>query len=440
MGHKRGNAPRGFAGDPPPVTPLLVISLGFLSMGAAFATDTYLPAMPDVAAELRTSPALVQATLTVFLLAQAAGNLIVGPMSDRWGRWRPLLVSNIVFVLASVGAALAGDIWVLIAMRMVQGLASAAGPVIARAVVADLTGGVRAARLFGLLMMLFGLAPVIAPVVGGPLTELGGWRAAMWGILALGAAAVLVTLLVPESLPASRRRQVRLASVFADFGALTRNRAFFTGSLMVMAAFGVIMTWLSTSSFVLQEHYGLSPIGYALAFGINSAGFMLAGLLNTLLLRRFSPRGILAVAVYLGCGASGALLVLAALGALPFWLLLALVTLAFGAMAPLMSNATARALAAVRPDEVGTASAFLGAVEFLLPAVAAPLFGLFGSSPVPMALGFSLYAGLALLLHLRLRGLAEPLADGGARGRSAPGEAGRTGTDGDRGEGGRSRA
>ncbi|MCB1272934.1 MAG: multidrug effflux MFS transporter [Leucobacter sp.] len=403
----------------PRVTPLLIVALGFLSMGSAFATDVYLPAMPGVVTDLRTTPAFVQATLTAFILAQALGNLVVGPMSDRWGRWRPLLISTVVFVLASTGAALAQDIWMLLAMRAIQGFASAAGPVISRAVVADLTSGVRAARLFSILMMLFGLAPVIAPLIGGPLTELGGWRLVMWGILALGAAGVIVSLLLPESLPSDRRRLVRLRSVVGDYVGLTRNRVFLTGSLIVMAAFGVVMTWLTTSSFVLQDHYGLSPTGYALTFGANSAGFGLAGLLNTALLRRFTPAAILRGAIFVIVGACGLLLVLALLDALSFWLLVVLVTIAFGSTAPLMANTTARALGAVRPTEVGTASAFLGAIEFVVPAVIAPILGMFGSSPVPAAAGFFAYAMLALLLWLRLRRMPEGAPLPGAGGVAA---------------------
>ncbi|CAG7600296.1 multidrug effflux MFS transporter [Leucobacter soli] len=387
------------------MTPLLVAALGFLSMGSAFATDTYLPALPDIALDLRTSPALVQATLTVFVIAQAAGNLVIGPVSDRFGRWRPLLISTIVFVLASVGAALAQDIWMLIAMRAVQGLASAAGPVIARAVVADLTHGVQAARLFGILMMVFGIAPVIAPVIGGPLAELGGWRLAMGAIVALGVVGVLVALRLPESLPRDRRRAVRLRSVFGDYTGLVRNRTFFAGSLVVMAAFGIIMTWLSNSSFVLQEHYGLSPTGYAVTFAANSAGFGLAAMLNSALLRRFPPAAILRGTIFVSVAVTAAALVLALVDALPLWTLLVLVTIAFGSTAPIMSNATAVALAAVRPTEVGTASAFLGALEFLLPAIVAPMLGLFGSSPEPTAIGFFAYALLGLALWARLRAL-----------------------------------
>lgn len=398
--HRNGRRARGSA---PEVTPLLVAALGFLSMGSAFATDTFLPAMPDIVLELQTTPTLVQATLTVFVIAQAAGNLVVGPVSDRWGRWVPLLVGNGVFVAASVGAVLAQDIWMLLAMRAVQGFASAAGPVIARSVVADLTHGVRAARLFSILMMVFGIAPVIAPVIGGPLAEIGGWRLAMGAILFLGVIGVLVALWLPESLPRDRRRAVRLRSIFGDYTALVRNRAFFAGSLVVMAAFGIIMTWLSTSAFVLQQHYGLSPTGYALTFAANSAGFGLAAMLNSALLRRFLPAQILRGTVLVSAGITALLLALALLDALPLWALLVLVTIAFGSTAPIMANATAQALGAVRPNEVGTASAFLGAIEFVLPALAAPLFGLFGSSPVPTAVAFFGYALLALVLWARLR-------------------------------------
>lgn len=399
---------RAAAGPPagwsaPRVTPALIVALSILSMGSAFATDIYLPALPDVSTDLAASPALVQASLTVFLVAQAVGNLIIGPMSDRWGRWRPLLASSLLFILASVGAALAPDIWTLLVMRTIQGLGSAAGPVTARAVVADLTHGERAAKLFGILIMLFGLAPIVAPIIGGPLSELGGWRATMWAIVGLAGVIVCVALMVPESLPAEHRRREPISAAIGGFAVLVRNRTFLIGALMAMSAFGIIMSWLAASAFVMQEHYELSPTEYALAFSLNATGFLLAGLLNTALLRRFDSLAVLTGAVAVACAGAFVLLTLSILDALPFWTMLCLVTLTFSAMAPVVSNSTARALAAVRATEVGTASAFLGTIQLIIPAAISPLYGVFGSSPVPMALGFFLYAALLLLLLIGLR-------------------------------------
>ncbi|WP_053382410.1 multidrug effflux MFS transporter [Leucobacter celer] len=387
----------------PRVTPLLIAVLGLLSMGGAFAMDTYLPALPDVGRDLAAPPALVQMTLTAFLIGQALGQFVLGPMSDRWGRWWPLLIGSGVFLAAGLGAVFADGIWILIACRFVQGVGSAAGPVIGRAVVADLASGVQAARLFGVLMMLFGLAPVIAPVLGGPLAEWGGWRATMWGVVVVSAVALLSVLLVPESLPAERRRVVHLGTVARDFLELARNRPFFLHSLLITSSFGVVTAWLATSSFVLQGHFGLSPTAYSLAFAMNSAGFLLAGLLNTLLLRRFRPESILRSSVIaLGIGA-GSLLVLLAVGFLPLWLLLVLVTATFASVAPLMANATALGIGAVERNRAGGASALMGAMETLIPAAFVPVLGLFGSGPGPLVVAFAISASACVGLHVALR-------------------------------------
>lgn len=382
------------------MTPTLIVVLSFLTMGGAFATDTYLPALPSVAASLETSPALAQLTLTTFLVAQAAGQLVLGPISDRYGRWMPLLIGSIVFLLAGIWAALAPDIGTLIVMRFIQGLGAAAGPVIGRAVVADLTSGIRAARLFGILMMVFGIAPVISPVIGGPLTEWGGWRLAMGAIALVSALALASVWLVPESLPTELRRVVRWNSIAADFWKILKNRVFFLSTMIIMMSFGVITAWLAASAFVLQEHFGMSPTEYALVFGLNAIGYLFSGFLNTVLLRWVAPARILAVSVCVLLAGSIALLVLYTAGALPLWALIALVVVSFGATPPIMANATAIGLDSVSKSEVGSASALMGTLESLLPSAAIPLLGLFGNTPGPMIwafLGSSAFCGVFLV-------------------------------------------
>ncbi len=399
----------------PRVTPLLVAVLGLLSMGGAFAMDTYLPALPDVARDLSATPALTQMTLTAFLVGQALGQLWFGPVSDRWGRWMPLLAGSCLFLAAGIGAALSSEIWILVAFRFLQGAGAAAGPVVGRAVVADLATGVQAARLFGVLMMLFGLAPVIAPVFGGPLAEWGGWRATMWGIVVVSAIALCSVLLVPESLPPERRRAVRARTVVRDFRELAGNRYFFVASLLIMAGFGIITAWLAASSFVLQGHFGLSPTGYSLAFAVNAAGFLLAGLLNTVLLRRFPPELILRGSVMMVVAGAAALVLFLVIGVLPFWLLLVLVTVTFGAVAPLMANATALGIGAVEANRAGAASAFMGTLETLLPAALVPVLGLFGTGPGPLVIAFAISAAGSWLLYLLLAATPKPVSLEGSR-------------------------
>ncbi|MCB1273048.1 MAG: multidrug effflux MFS transporter [Leucobacter sp.] len=387
----------------PRVTPLLVAVLGLLSMSGSFAMDTYLPALPDVARDLSTSPALVQVTLTSFFVGQALGQLAIGPMSDRWGRWWPLLIGSALFVAASAGAALADDIWVLIALRFVQGVGAAAGPVVGRAVVADLTTGARAARLFGILLMLFSIAPVVSPIIGGPLAEWGGWRATMWGITVVSFIAFVTVFIVPESLPREQRRVVHARTIGRDFLDLVRHRAFFLAALLLTASFGVITAWLAASSFVLQNHFALSPLQYSLAFAAIFVGFLLAGLLNTALLRRFRPEQILHASVNALIVSTLILLGFLIVGYLPLWLLLVLVTVSCSAVAPLAANAIAVGISLVEPNRAGTASALMGAMETLIPAVLIPIIGMFDASPTPLVIAFVLSAAVCLALDLMLR-------------------------------------
>lgn len=376
-------------------------------MGGSFAMDIYLPALPDVSVDLATSPAMVQMTLTAFMVSSAVGQLVLGPLSDRWGRWWPLMAGSALFLLAGLGAALADSIWLLIVFRAIQGFGSATGAVIGRAVVADLTSGAAAARLFGILMMLFGFAPVVAPIIGGPLTELGGWRATMWAIVVLSFLMLLSVLLVPESLPREERRVVRITTVVGDFGVLLKNRYFFTCVVMLTAAFAVIVFWLSASSFVLQGHFGLSPSEYSLVFAGNAVGFLIAGFLNTILLRTLTSMQILRISSWIMALGSIGLVFVAVLGESNFWLLFGLVTVAFSMSAPIAANATAVGLEAVPSNQAGGASALMGAAESVIPAPLAPLLGLFGDSPVPMAIGFLISALVcfgAMVVLRRARG------------------------------------
>lgn len=400
----------------PEVTPGLVAVLGLLSMSGSIAMDTYLPALPDVARDLETTPMLAQVTLTAFFVGQAAGQLSFGPMSDRRGRWWPLLIGSGLFVLASAGAALAQSVWALILLRIVQGVGAAAGPVIGRAVVADLARGARAARLFGVLMMLFGLAPVVAPVLGGPLAEWGGWRATMWGIAVISGVALLSVFAVPESLPPERRRVVRASRIARDFLGLSRNRRFFLSALLLSASFGVVTAWLAASSFVLQGYFGLSPTEYSLSFAMIFLGFLIAGFLNTLLLRRFEPERILHASVLVLVVSVAVLVGFLMVDRLPLWLLLALVTASCSAIAPIAANATAVGIGSVPSNRAGTASAMMGAMETLIPAVLIPVLGAFEVSPAPLVIAFAISAAACLVLDLAVR-TASREAGGSLRGR-----------------------
>lgn len=376
----------------------LLLVLAFLAATGPFTTDLYLPSFPEIAADFDVPASGVQLTLTAFLVGMAAGQLAFGPISDRYGRIRPLLAGSGAFVLASAACAAAPNLEILIAARFVQGLCAAAGPVIARAIAADLTSGAAAARTFSLLMTIGGVAPVLAPVVGGLLTGLWGWRGVLWtlagiAVLMLSCAAAVVR----ETLPAERRTR---GPALRGLGVVLRRKRFLGYVLLFASSFGVLMAYISASPFVYQSIMGLSPQVYGLMFGLNAAGMVTAGFVAARLARRLPARKtvVSAVAVLLGFAAALLVLVLAQVPAL----LLALPL--FGMVCSLgfvMGNTTALALAEAG-GATGSGSAVLGGAQFLMGAAVSPLTGLGGEfTALPLALvmlGSGLLAALALVL------------------------------------------
>lgn len=364
----------------------LVLVLGALTALGPLTIDLYLPAFPAIAGDLNASESAVQLTLTGTLLGVALGQLIIGPMSDSLGRRRPLVAATVVHVAASVLCALAPTIAVLGAFRVVQGMAAAAGAVVSMAVVRDLYTGIPAVQLLSRLMLVTGVAPVLAPTLGGQVLQVTDWRGVFWVLAALGVALVaVVTFGLRETLPADRRRPGGVAETVRTYGSLLRERTFvglmLTGGLMMAALFA----YIAGSSFVFQGVYGLSEQDYGLMFGINSVGLVIATQLNARLVRRVGPQWVLSTALVVAAGAAGLMLVAAVTGlfgffgiAVPLFVLLA--TVGFT-----MPNTPVLALAD-HGRSAGTAAALLGAMNFAIGAVTAPLVGAFGpGSAVPMA-------------------------------------------------------
>lgn len=353
--------------------------LGLLSMIAPFATDMYLPAFPELTADLRTTPSSVQLTLTTFLVGLALGQLVIGPLSDRWGRRPPLVAGALVCTLASAGAALAPSIEILLAARFVQGFSGAAGVVIARAVVADVYRGASAARAYSLLGVVIGIAPVAAPVLGGLLAAPVGWRGLLWVLTGLTAAMLLAALLLGETHPRARRTVAARPATGSGRRrppalALLGNRVFVAHAAVAASAFAVLMAYISASPFVFQGLMGLDERGSGLLFALNSVGLVLMSTVNARLVVRFSTRRLLAAGLALLTAGVVALAVLALAGAPSAWLAAPLFVIV-SSVGLVFGNTVALAMRAAGPV-AGSGSALIGFGQFVVGAAVAPMVGL----------------------------------------------------------------
>ena len=381
----------------------LVLVLGALIALGPLTIDMYLPAFPSIAAELDASDSAVQLTLTGMLGGLAFGQLIIGPLSDAFGRRKPLLIGVVTHAAASVLCALAPSIYVLSGVRILQGFAGAAISVVAMATVRDLFSGVAVARLMSRLMLVIGLAPILAPSLGGLILELTTWRG-IFGVLAAAAVVLTVVALfgIRETLPVERRRPADLRSTLRTYRSLLRDRTFvalvFIGGLMLSAVFA----YVSGSSFVLQNGYGLDERTFGLVFGANAIGLTLASQLNPALIRRFSVLNVLSGATLVGLTAALWLLVAGATGWMGLVGILAPLSLVVASCGLSLPNTPALALTR-HGEAAGTAAAMLGAVQFGVGAVVAPLVGLSGSgSAVPMA---AVMVGVTLLASVLIFGV-----------------------------------
>lgn len=369
------------------MAPALLVTLALLSAVAPFATDLYLPAFPAMVTDLATSATAVQLTLTAFLLGLAAGQLVFGPLSDRFGRVRPLIVGAVICVLASAATVFAPTVEVLIGARFVQGFAGAAGMVIGRAIIADVVSGKAAARALSLMMIVAGVAPVIAPLAGGFLVGPVGWRGALAVILALSTLMlVAVLVIVRETHTEHRRAELRTSR--STLGSPLRDltgRVFIGHAVAFCCAFATMMAYISASPFIYQTMMGLTAGEYGAVFGVNALALMATSAVSARLTACYDVRRLAAAGLGIGLAATTTMLVLAAAGAPAIWLALPLlVTVA--SMGLVFGNTTALALGAA-PRAAGTASAALGATQFGLAAAVSPLVSIAGEhTAMPAAL------------------------------------------------------
>jgi DHA1 family bicyclomycin/chloramphenicol resistance-like MFS transporter len=368
---------------------LVTFILGGLTATPPLAMDMYLPSLPEVTTSLHAPAATVQLTLTGCLAGMALGQLLVGPMSDKWGRRRPLLTGLVVYVLATALCALAPSVEALVAFRLVQGLAGAAGIVIARAVVRDLYDGVAMARFFSTLMLISGVAPIVAPLIGGQILRVTDWRGVFVVLTAVGIAlTVLVAVRLPETLEVTDRHGGGVGAALRSMRSLLADRVFTGYTIAGGFAFAALFAYISASPFVIQEIYGASPQTFSLLFGVNSVGLVVAGQVNgKVLVGRVGLDKVLAVGLTAVTAAATALLLMAtgALGDVGLAPVATALFVLMSAMGITLPNTQTLALMRTR-HHAGSASALLGTSSFLIGAVASPLVGIAGEhTAVPMA-------------------------------------------------------
>ena len=387
-------------------TPVMLIAvLALLSAVTPLSIDMYLSAFPTMAAEFGTSASMIQLTLTALLIGLAVGQLVIGPLSDRYGRRVPLLIGTLVCLSASALCIVTPSIEILIVLRFAQGFAGAAGVVIARAMVADRAEGAEAARLFGVLMVIGALAPVIAPVLGGFIVADFGWRAVFAALAALNALMLLgVIFFAPESLARERRRPGGPAALRSTVHAVLTNRYYVGYALALAGVFTALFSYISASPFVLQNIIGLSPRTYSLAFGGCAVVMALMSAVSARLVGRISPRRLLHGGLAAMVLSTGLLLITVTIGGVAPVPTLGLMACFMASMGFTVANAMALATAEVR-YAAGTGSAVMGFLQYVLGAGASPLVGLAGEhSAVPMGIamfGAAVLAATALVVLTR---------------------------------------
>ncbi len=377
-----------------------VVVLGLLSTFGPISLDLYLPSLPELADDLDASASASQLTITFCLLGLAVGQLVAGPLSDRYGRRRPLIVGLVLYLVTSLACAFAPSIEVLLGLRLLQGLAGAAGLVISRAVARDLYSGRALVVFFARLMLVSGLAPVIAPVLGGQLARVMDWRG-IFGVLAAFGVVLLVAGVtgVPETLPPERRSARGLRATMRGFAGLARDRLFVGTALTSGLASASMFAYIAGATFVLQRIYGLSAQGFSIVFGVNSIGILVMSQVGRRLVRRHAPARVLALGLTGNMiGSTGvAVSVLAGLGLPALVGSLFVMVSSLGLVFP---NAMAIALAD-HGEQAGTASSLLGLLQYVVGALVAPLVGIAGEdTALPLGVVAFVASGGAVLVFL----------------------------------------
>lgn len=402
---------------PPPTrgstsTAALATILGAMAFLPAATTDMYLPSLPDVARDLETSEAAVALTISWVLAGAAIAQLVIGPLSDRLGRRRPAIAGLAAYVVVALGCAVAATITQLVALRVVQGAVGAAGTVVATAVIGDRWRGAEAARMLSRLWLAIAVGPVLAPLAGTVVAARWGWRG-VFAALAIIAAVLVVAVVrwLPETRPPAQRSTLPLSDAFRGYREALTDRQFVALALLPGLALAVVMSYVTGSTFVFQREYGLDPTGFAIAFGTGATSMLVGSQANAVLVRRFGPERLLALALPAVLVSSAAVLVVISgrhggvVGVLvPLWLTI-------GLLSSVLANASALALARL-PERPGTAAALLGFSQGALGGLVSPLVGVLGGTGTAMA---GVMVGLAVA-SLAVAWAGTPVRPWGPRG------------------------
>lgn len=377
----------------------ILIFLGMLTAFGPFVTDMYLPTLPSMAGYFSTSASMVQLGLTASMIGLAVGQLLFGPMSDRYGRKPPLVAAMILFLIATAGCIFSNDIRQFIAFRLVQGMAGAGGIVIARSVASDMYTGRDLATMLAVIGAINGVAPVTAPVIGGALASGAGWHGIFWCLFGIGTVLLLGSVYFREShFPIGFRETSgtsapsRKSNQLIDgFKALAKNRLYMLYVLQFTFSQGVLFTNISSAPFIMQEHYGFSPLGFSLCFGANAIaiGISAAFSLKFKTMERAFTTGSI------GMAAASVLLCTAMCLGCSFWLYETLLLVLLLMLGLTFTSSNTLAMDAGR-EHAGAASALLGALGFAMGGLVSPLAGL-GNIMVSSGILFAAGSVLALM-------------------------------------------
>lgn len=382
---------------------MMAIILGALSAFGPLSIDMYLPSLPSMARELQTSESLTQLSLTACLLGLSLGQLLVGPQSDIKGRRGPLLWGLVVYTLSSFLCALSPSIWMLIILRFIQGFAGSAGIVISRAVMRDLYSGSEMIKFSALLMLINGVAPILAPVLGAQILWVTSWRGVFFVLSAVGILMLLAVLFsLPETLPLNKRSSAGFHNTLTTFRILITDRSFMGYALPQGLVAAAMFAYISGSPFVIQNIYGASPQLFSLFFAINGLGIILAGQITGRLASRISAVKLFVSGIILASLGGTSLLTAILLGAgLPG--ILPPLFFVVSSLGIVGSSGTALAMEKYG-HSAGSASALLGLFSFIFGAVFAPLVGIAGSNTaLPMGIIIAITDVSALVFYLVLR-------------------------------------
>ena len=374
----------------------LVLLLGVLSAFGPFVVDLYLPSLPQLADYFNTHASMTQLTLTTAMIGLGVGQLFIGPLSDKYGRKKPLIISLLIYVVSTVLIVFSPNIESMIVLRTLQGLSSAGSLVISRAVATDLYRGREMTRFFGLLMTINGLAPIISPILGSILIEYINWKGVFVFLALLGVVVLLFCFRLRESLLPENRQQGSIFASFAIFGNLLKNRLFMSFVGIQTLLLGAMFAYIAASPFIFQTFYGLNAVAFGVCFGVNGAALVIGSTRGAKLTnRRVMVLGMVGFSV-------AAIYTIAMLVIQPHWILVEMglftMLMMMGFTFPAISSLAMES----ERQNAGSASAMLGFAPFFFGGIVSPLVGI-GNIFYATALVIFFCGALGLGLYMRIR-------------------------------------